>query len=126
LVDLTAPGIVGEYLQYKNKNKLYQLARMKNLWSRRISILACFAFIKNNDFIDALRLAKFHLPDQHDLMHKAVGWLLREIGKRDTKVLKQFLKINYQQLPRTTLRYAIERFDEKTRKKYLSAMLDSL
>jgi len=119
LVDLSAPKIVGQYLSDQPRKKLYQLAVSRNLWSRRIAMLACFAFIKNNDFKDALKIAKILLKDQHDLIHKAVGWMLREIGKRNQKIEEKFLKQHYQQMPRTMLRYAIERFSVSQRKKYL-------
>jgi len=119
LVDVTTPNIVGDYLFKKPKNILYKLAKSKNLWQRRVSMLASFAFIKNHDFVDALKLAKIHLKDGHDLMHKAVGWMLREIGKRNVNVLRKFLDDNISNLARTTLRYAIEHFSEQERKKYL-------
>lgn len=119
LVDVTTPIIVGQYLLDKPKKLLYKLARSKNLWERRISVLACYAFIKNNNFTDIINLAKVHLSDKHDLMHKAVGWMLREVGKRDVKVLKDFLNEHIEKMPRTALRYAIEHFPEMERKKYL-------
>lgn len=119
LVDVTTPNIVGSYLLDKSRAVLFKLAKSKNLWERRISMLASFAFIKNRDHDDALKLAQLHLGDSHDLMHKAVGWMLREIGKRDVDVLKQFLKNNIGAMARTTLRYAIEHFPETERKKYL-------
>lgn len=119
LVDLTAPNIVGGYLADKSKAVLYKLAVSKDLWQRRVSMLACFMFIKNKDFADAIKMAKLHLADKHDLMHKAVGWMLREIGKRDVKVLITFLDENYKLLSRTALRYAIERLPEKQRLYYL-------
>lgn len=120
LVDTSTPNIVGNYLLDKNKQILYKLAGDKNLWKRRVSMLACFAFIKNRDFTDAIKIAEIHLSDKHDLMHKAVGWMLREIGKKDLPVLLAFLEANYNQIPRTTLRYAIERLEEKQRLKYLN------
>ena len=119
LVDSSAPKIVGEYLQDKNRTILYQLVKSKNLWERRISVLATFAFIKNGDFTDALKIAKILLPDAHDLIHKAVGWMLREVGKRDLAPEKKFLDAHASQMPRTMLRYAIEKFPETERKKYL-------
>lgn len=120
LVDISAPKIVGEFLSNKDKKILYKLARSKNLWERRISILSTFTFIKNNFFEDTLKISKILLNDNHDLIHKAVGWMLREIGKRDQEVEEQFLKKYYLKMPRTMLRYAIEKFDEKKRKYYLN------
>ena len=119
LVDLSAPRILGDYLIDKDRKILYKLAKSKLLWERRISILATFAFIRDDDFKDALKLAKILLNDKHDLMHKAVGWMLREIGKKDQKIEEKFLKKHYKNMPRTMLRYSIERFDEKKRKKYM-------
>ena len=121
LVDLSAPNIVGNYLlKRKDRKILYKLAKSKNLWEKRISIISTFAFIKDEKFNDTLRISKILLKDKHDLIHKAVGWMLREVGKRDRKLLERFLKDNYSKLPRTTLRYAIERFPEGLRKKFLS------
>jgi len=119
LVDLTAPKILGEYLIGKPHKILYDLAASQNLWERRIAMLSTFTFIKNKDFVDALRLAKKLLDDKHDLMHKAVGWMLREIGKRDKNILVEFLNLYYKKMPRTMLRYAIEKFDAVERNKYL-------
>lgn len=119
LVDLSAHKIVGNYLLNKHRDILYQLAVSNNLWERRISIISTFAFIRNNELDDSLKLSKILLRNKHDLMHKAVGWVLREIGKKDISRLKEFLKENYNQLPRTTLRYAIEKFPENERKKWL-------
>ena len=119
LVDLSSHKIMGNYLLDKKRKILYKLAKSKNLWERRISIISTFAFIDNNDFKDALKIAEIHLEDSHDLIHKAVGWVLREIGKKDKKVLEGFLKKHYKQMPRTMLRYSIERFEENLRQKYL-------
>jgi 3-methyladenine DNA glycosylase AlkD len=119
LVDLSASKIVGEFLKDKERDILYDLARSDNLWEKRISIISTFAFIKDGDFDDALAIAEMLLGDNHDLIHKAVGWVLREIGKKDQKVLEKFLKKHYSDIPRTTLRYAIERFEEGKRKKFL-------
>jgi 3-methyladenine DNA glycosylase AlkD len=120
LVDLSAPKIVGDYLlEREDRRVLVRLVRSKNLWERRIGIVSTFAFIRKSEFDDTLRIAKILLGDSHDLIHKAVGWMLREIGKRDADILRKFLKENYNELPRMTLRYAIERFDEKERKKWL-------
>jgi len=119
LVDLSAPRIVGDYLVNKDRSILYKLAKSNSLWERRISILSTFIFIDNNDFEDALNISELLLHDKHDLIHKAVGWALREIGKRDQNVEERFLTKYCLQMPRTMLRYAIEKFDEKKRKFYL-------
>jgi 3-methyladenine DNA glycosylase AlkD len=119
LVDVTCGHIVGSHLMDRSKDDLYELARSKNLWERRMAIVSTYVFIKNNDFWDAFEIARILLTDKHDLIHKAVGWMLREIGKRDRKALEIFLGKYYEVLPRTTLRYAIERFPEKLRKRYL-------
>lgn len=120
LVDLSAPNIVGDYLLEKDRSVLYELAKSDNLWRRRVAILATFTFIRHGDFKDALKISKILLNDKHDLIHKAVGWMLREIGKRDLSVLENFLASRYQKMPRTMLRYAIERMDEIKRKQYLN------
>jgi len=119
LVDLSANKIVGDYLLDKPKSILYKLARSKSVWERRISIIATFNFIKNNKFEETLKIARILLNDKHDLIHKAVGWMLREIGKRDLKTEERFLKKYYPKMPRTMLRYAIKKFPEKKRKQYL-------
>lgn len=119
LVDLSSPNIVGDYLLNNNKQILIKLARSKNLWERRIAVLATFAFIKRNEFRESLKLAELLIHDKQDLMHKAIGWMLREIGKRNLDTEKSFLNKYYKQMPRTMLRYAIERFNEKTRTSYL-------
>ena len=120
LVDLSAPRIVGDYLLNRERSILYKLVRSDSLWERRISILSTFTFIDNNDFEDALNISELLLRDEHDLIHKAVGWALREIGKKNQNVEEQFLAKHYLHMPRTMLRYAIEKFDEKKRKKYLN------
>jgi 3-methyladenine DNA glycosylase AlkD len=122
LVDLSAPNIVGEYLLTKNKSILYKLAKSKNLWERRIAILATFTFIKDNQYRDALKIGQLLLKDKHDLIHKAVGWMLREIGKRNQSEEEKFLKKYYQVMPRTMLRYAIEKFNDNKRKYYLKVV----
>lgn len=119
LVDLTADKILGHFLFDKDKKLLYELAKSDKLWERRVAIISTFYFIKNNNFDDALNISKLLLSDKEDLIHKAVGWMLREIGKKDINVLKGFLRENYNNLPRTTLRYAIERFPENERKEWL-------
>jgi 3-methyladenine DNA glycosylase AlkD len=120
LVDLSAPRIIGDYLVDKDRFILYKLAKSNSLWERRISILATFKFIAINDFEDALKISELLLDDKHDLIHKAVGWALREIGKRDQELEEQFLNKHAAKMPRTMLRYAIEKFDEKKRKFYLT------
>jgi 3-methyladenine DNA glycosylase AlkD len=119
LVDLSAPQIVGGYLLDKNKNILEKFANSKNIWEKRISMLASFRFIKENQFDTALIIADKLLNDDNYLIHKAVGWMLREIGKRDLKTEEAFLKDRYKKMPRTMLRYAIEKFPEIKRKSYL-------
>lgn len=120
LVDLSAPHIVGAHLLDRNRKPLYVLAKSNDLWKRRISVLATFMFIRQNDFADALRIAETLLTDGHDLLHKAVGWMLREVGKRDLRAEERFLKRHYKTMPRTMLRYAIERFPEGKRQRYLN------
>lgn len=119
LVDLSAPNIVGDYLLRRNRSVLYSLAKSENLWERRISVLATFTFIRNNDFHDAMEIAEILLRDEHDLIHKAVGWMLREIGKRNQDVEEQFLEKYHTMMPRTMLRYAIEKFPEEKRRHYM-------
>jgi len=119
LVDLSADKIMGRYLFDKPKDLLFKLARSNNLWERRISIISTFYFIKNNDFKDTLKISELLLNDKQDLIHKAIGWMLREIGKRDLKIEEEFLRKHYKKMPRTMLRYSIEKFDEKKRKDYL-------
>lgn len=119
LVDLSADKIIGSFLIDKEKNVLHSLASSQNLWERRIAIVSTFVFIKNNQFEDTLKISESLLNDKHDLIHKAVGWMLREVGKKNTEVLEDFIKKNYPKMPRTTLRYAIEKFPEEKRKSYL-------
>jgi 3-methyladenine DNA glycosylase AlkD len=120
LVDLSAPNIVGEFLADKKRDIIYNLAKSDNLWEKRISIISTFSYIKKGEFEDSLRIAEMLLHDKHDLINKAIGWMLREIGKKNQRILEDFLKKHYDRIPRTTLRYAIERFDENLRKKYLA------
>jgi len=119
LVDLSAPQLVGTYLQDRSRRALYRHARSKSLWERRISIVATFPFIREHDFADTLSIAEILLGDREDLIHKAVGWMLREVGKRDLAALEGFLCLHRQSMPRTMLRYAIERFEEEKRQAYL-------
>ncbi|PIN74307.1 DNA alkylation repair protein [Candidatus Woesearchaeota archaeon CG10_big_fil_rev_8_21_14_0_10_45_16] len=119
LVDSSAPGLLGDYLLDKDRELLYKLARSDDLWEKRIAVISTFAFIKNNDFDDTLKISEILLPDKHDLIHKAVGWMLREVGKRDQEVEEKFLRRYHKVMPRTMLRYAIEKFDEPKRKEYL-------
>ena len=122
LVDASAPYIVGEQLLSKSRESLYQLARSSNLWERRIAIVATLALIRNDQLKDTFAISKLLLNDRHDLIHKAVGWMLRETGKRSTSALLNFLEENYAALPRTALRYAIERLPEAQRKRILKGI----
>jgi 3-methyladenine DNA glycosylase AlkD len=119
LVDGSAQHIVGAFLMDKNKDPIYRLAKSKNLWERRIAILSTFHFIKHDNYSETLKISKILLTDEQDLIHKAVGWMLREIGKRDIFTQEIFLKKHYKRMPRTMLRYAIEKFPEPKRQKYL-------
>jgi len=119
LVDLSAPQIVGAHLVERDRSILRKLAVSSSLWERRISVIATFHFIKNGDLTDTFVIAEKLLSDAHDLIHKAVGWMLRETGKRDMAAEEDFLRRHYKSMPRTMLRYAIERFPEKKRRAYL-------
>ena len=119
LVDVTCPRIVGAYLFDKDRSFLYKLVQSKNLWEKRIAIISTFYFIRENDFSDSLKLAEILLQDKHDLIHKAVGWTLREVGKKDEKLLHDFLKKHAKTMPRTALRYSIERLPEEFRRYYM-------
>lgn len=123
LVDSSAPNIVGRHLFERSRRPLYKLARSRNLWERRIAILATLFFIKNDDFDDTLAISEILLADDHDLIHKAVGWMLRETGKRDLRREETFLASNYRRMPRTMLRYAIEKFPEQKRQRYLKGRI---
>lgn len=123
LVDMSAPHIVGAYLADKSRKPLYRLVRARSLWERRISIIATFHFIRQDDFTDALALTKGLLADKEDLIHKAAGWMLREVGKRDGDAARRFLVEHYRKMPRTMLRYAIERFPEAERQSYLKSLI---
>jgi 3-methyladenine DNA glycosylase AlkD len=119
LVDASARYLVGVYLLDKKRDRLARLARSKSLWERRIAIVATHAFIAQGDHGDTLAIAEILLTDGHDLIHKAVGWMLREVGKRDQAALERFLDKHHRAMPRTMLRYAIERFPEPLRQAYL-------
>ena len=119
LVDLTCRDIVGEYLVDKDRSLLYRLAESENLWEQRISIVSTWAFIRRNDFGDTLELSERLIGHKHDLMHKAVGWMLREVGKKERQTLTDFLERNATRLPRTALRYAIEHYPEPERQYFL-------
>lgn len=119
LVDLTCRDIVGNYLLHRDRTPLYQLAQSQNLWEQRISIVSTWAFIKAGDFKDTLALAIQFSSHPHDLIHKAIGWMLREVGKMDREVLTQFLEQQATNLPRTALRYAIEHYPEAQRQYFL-------
>jgi len=119
LVDASAPKIVGPYLEKRDRGTLYSLAASSLLWERRIAIMATFHFIRLDDYTDALEIAHNLIHDREDLIHKAVGWMLRETGKRNRSVEEEFLQKYYTRMPRTMLRYAIERFPEGLRRRYL-------
>lgn len=119
LVDLSAEKILGSFLLGNDREILCQLAESPNLWERRIAVMSTFAFIRQGQFEDTFRLAEMLLKDPHDLIHKAVGWMLREIGKRDQGSEERFLREHSQTMPRTMLRYAIERFEQEKRTSYL-------
>lgn len=123
LVDASAEHIVGGFLASRGREPLDRLAMSALVWERRISVMATFHFIKRGEFADTLRIAALLLQDRHDLIHKAVGWMLREIGKRDLVTEEAFLRIYYRRMPRTMLRYAIERFSEERRQQYLKGTL---
>lgn len=120
LVDSTAHKIVGAYLENKDRAVLSTLSKSTSLWQRRIAIISTFHFIRKSQFDDTLNISQQLLDDQEDLIHKAVGWMLREVGKRDKAVETSFLQKHYQTMPRTMLRYAIEKFSQEERQKYLS------
>jgi 3-methyladenine DNA glycosylase AlkD len=122
IVDLSCPKILGEYLLIHPEKRylLYQLANSNNLWEQRISIVSTYPLIKKRDFTDTLQISSTLLSHKHDLIHKAIGWMLREVGKQDITVLRNYLNENIHILPRTTLRYAIEKMDKEERDKYLN------
>lgn len=120
LVDVSAYNILGEWLADKDRTLLYTLARSENLWEQRIAVIATLAFIRRNDFTDIIQLSEKFLTHRHDLMHKACGWMLREAGKRDEKILTGFLDKHCGAMPRTMLRYAIEKLTPEQRSYYLN------
>lgn len=119
LVDASAPTLVGGYLLDKSRKPIHRLAKSDDLWERRIAIVATQHFIRNDDFADTLKIAETLLEDEEDLLHKATGWMLREVGKRDRTTLETFLKQHCRKMPRTMLRYAIEKFNTEERQAYL-------
>jgi 3-methyladenine DNA glycosylase AlkD len=119
LVDTSAPAIVGAHLLERDRAPLYMLAKSTSLWERRIAIISTQHFIRCGDFADTLRIAEILLGDPHDLIHKATGWMLREVGKRDQPALERFLRKHARRMPRTMLRYAIERFPVEVRAGYM-------
>lgn len=119
LVDVTCPHVVGKHLMDKSRKELYVWARSEDLWTKRIAMISNWWFVRNGDLKDVYKLAKILLKDEHDLMHKAVGWMLREAAKKDLVQTEEFLKKHYSNMPRTMLRYAIEKFPEVKRQKYL-------
>ena len=123
LVDVSAKHIVGHYLAARSKKPLFRLARSRSLWERRIAILSTFYFIGQGQYSESLEIARALLQDPHDLIHKAVGWMLREIGERDRFLEKSFLKRFYKKMPRTMLRYAIEKFQDRERKAFLKGKI---
>ncbi len=119
LVDSSAYKIVGEYMFTHSRKQLYTLARSKDLWKQRIAIIATARFIQDNQYDDTLKISKILLHHEHDLIHRAVGWMLREVGKRDQKVEEEFLGKYYKVMPRTMLRYAIEKFSKSKKSYYM-------
>ncbi|QQR83464.1 DNA alkylation repair protein [Candidatus Peregrinibacteria bacterium] len=119
LVDTSAYKILGHWLLDKDRSVLRQLAQCNHLWNQRIAIVATYAFIRNHQFDDTIQLSEMLINHKHDLMHKAVGWMLREVGKRDQSLLESFLKKHHKTMPRTMLRYAIEKFSELERRRWM-------
>ena len=123
LVDVTCPHVTGKHLIDKDRTILYKWAKSEDLWTKRIAMISTFYFIRKNDLDDTFKIADMLLQDEHDLIHKAVGWMLREAGKRDIKKEETFLKKHYKTMPRTMLRYSIEKFPETKRQKYLKGTI---
>lgn len=120
LVDVSAPAVVGGHLLERKRATLRRLARSRSVWERRIAMVATWTFIRRDQFDDTLELARLLSDDRHDLIHKATGWMLREVGKRDERVLRRFLDEHGARLPRTALRYSIERLSPALRKRYMA------
>ena len=120
LVDLSAPQIVGKFLLKKERDIIYRLAESDLLWDNRIAIVSTLTFIRNNDLDDTYKLSLKMMNHKHDLVHKAIGWMLREAGKRDAKRLYNFVMEYKNIMPRTMLRYSIEKFDKETRNELMS------
>ncbi len=123
LIDVTCPHIIGVHLRNKDKDILYKFATSDNLWQKRISIISTFALINDHQFDDTLKIADILLHDSHDLIHKAVGWAIRNVGIKNTELMIEFLAPRYKTMPRTMLRYAIEKLDKDTRQKYLKGLI---
>jgi 3-methyladenine DNA glycosylase AlkD len=123
LVDISAHHIIGAFLVDKSKEPLYSLAKSMNLWERRISIISTFYFIKHDKYAETIKISEILLTDEQDLIHKAVGWMLREVGKRHMPTEEKFLRKHYKRMPRTMLRYAIEKFPEDKRQRYLKGKI---
>ncbi|WP_072679706.1 DNA alkylation repair protein [Arcobacter sp. LA11] len=123
LIDVTAPHIVGVYLLDKDRSILYEFAFSEDLWKKRISIVSTFALINNKEYEDTLKLADILLHDEHDLIHKAVGWAIRNVGIKDLDTMFNFLNPRYKTMPRTMLRYAIEKLPKELRQKYLKGQI---
>ncbi len=119
LVDVTCPKIIGPHLTDKNRKILYTWAKSDHLWTKRIAMITNWWFVRNGDLNDVFKISKILLHDEHDLIHKAVGWMLREAGKKNRKAMEAFLKQHYMTMPRTMLRYAIEKLPEARRQQYL-------
>jgi len=123
LVDLSADKVLGAYLFSRDRSILYSLCKTGHLWSQRVAIISTFFFIRRGQFEDTFRIAGHLLGHKHDLIHKAVGWMLREVGKRDREAEELFLKKHYRSMPRTMLRYAIEKFSPEERQRYLKGLV---
>ena len=120
LVDLSAPQIIGNFYFNREKDRLYKLVKSSSLWEQRIAVVSTYYFIKKDDFIEILAFSEMLLEHKHDLIHKATGWMLRETGKRNLSVLRDFLDVHHKVMPRTMLRYSIEKLDDTERRKYMS------
>ncbi|HBX66367.1 MAG: DNA alkylation repair protein [Balneola sp.] len=119
IVDSSCHKILGPFLEDKERGLLYDFAQSDDLWKKRIAMITTYHFIKQEDFTDTIKIAEILVDDDHDLIHKAVGWMLREVGNRDLETEEEFLRKYYQNMPRTMLRYAIEKLEEPLRLKYL-------